>query len=122
MESNNTVELNSTNMADNNRKSSPLPIDFTSALVEAIETGVKAGIKAAYSDREKPLLSGREAAVLTNRCAKSKWYVLNQEGQVPAPVKGTNPHKWCRKELLKWAASGCPNRLEWENMRKEMEM
>ena len=49
-------------MTENNRKSSPLPIDFTSALVEAIETGVKAGIKAAYSDREKPLLNGREAA------------------------------------------------------------
>ena len=80
------MEVENTKQADNNEitkdQQGVLSDGFTNALLAAIETGVKAGITAAYSDREKPLLSGREAAVLTNRCAKSKWYVLHQEGQV----------------------------------------
>ena len=104
-----------------NETQGALSDEFTNALVAAIKTGVKAGITAAYSDREKPLLIGEEAAVLTNRCARSKWYALHQEGQVPAPVSGTNPFKWCRKELLEWASYGCPNRLKWEEMRNSLD-
>ena len=98
----------------------PLPKEFTDSLVEAISIGVKRGIHEAYIDRKKPLLNGEEAAILTNRCARSKWYTLHQQGHVPAPVKGTNPLKWARSELLEWATVGCPNRLKWESMHREL--
>ena len=54
----------------------------------------------------------------TLRCSRRHVERLNATGRLPRPVRLGRAVRWLKSEIENWLALDCPNRLEYEALKK----
>jgi len=54
----------------------------------------------------------------TLKCSRRHVERLNAAGRLPRPVRLGRAVRWLNSEIEDWLAFGCPNRLEYETLKK----
>lgn len=67
---------------------------------------------------DNKILVGSSEAAAALGIGKTLFYSMHLQRKIPAPIKLGRRTLWRRQELEEWAAHGCPNRPEWEKMKK----
>lgn len=67
---------------------------------------------------EPVLMKAKESAELCGVSAAS-WWRYHAAAKIPNAINLVGNTFWNRQELVAWVAAGCPERDEWEKIKKE---
>ncbi|MCC6321135.1 MAG: AlpA family phage regulatory protein [Phycisphaerales bacterium] len=70
---------------------------------------------------DEPLAVAAEGVGRLLGVSRAQVFKLNATGKLPMPVRlGSKTPRWPVAELRDWLAAGCPDRLAWDRMRREV--
>lgn len=67
---------------------------------------------------DSALMNARAAAAYCSRSVAT-WWRYHASAKIPKATKLGGGTFWNRQELVTWVSAGCPERDEWEKIKKE---